>query len=217
MASHNIFLLMANLNKKSNLPKRRLASLKGCKMDLYDEMVKMFEAFNEALKNYHKELLLTPPQSRVRGYEASVLNSKMIQSIQERFPNKWMFGKYKRFILRINGYLVLFKKLNNSDMPMNIKTKMVSAINGQLSFALFNDEHFVEEPILYFGYRKTKYGEIIDPKLVYIDEHQVKWTITERDLIQEDFGTVVPLAPTGSGPVSPSVRESAKKKKKSNS
>jgi len=69
---------------------------------------------------------------------------------------------------------------------MNIKTKSVQAISKQLSLPLFNGKSTVEEPILYFGYRKDKTGNILDPKLVYVDESLVQWTVTHENIIMEE-------------------------------
>lgn len=170
---------------KKNEPqscKRRLASIKECQFDLKKELLLIFSAFYNALKKYEKEIVQTPPESRARGFEASLLNSKMIQSIQEHFPRNWKFGKYKRFTLRINGYIILFKKFNQKGLPMNIKTKSVTAISQQLSIPLFGDTTYVAEPILFFGYTKDKLGNIVNPKLVYIDEDEVKWEISRENL-----------------------------------
>ena len=65
---------------------------------------------------------------------------------------------------------------------MNIKTKSVTAISQQLSIPLFDDTTFVAEPILFFGYNKDSFGRIINPKLVYIDEDQVKWEINKDNV-----------------------------------
>ncbi|MEH6680835.1 MAG: hypothetical protein V7724_09825 [Sediminicola sp.] len=176
--------MIANVVKKSENPsyKRRLASLEGCQNDLKNELLLMFSAFYSALKNYQEEVVQTPFEARARGFEASLLNSKMIQSIQEHFPKNWKFGKYKRFTLRLNGYIILFKKFDKKGLPMNIKTKSVTAISQQLSIPLFDDTTFVAEPILFFGYSKDGYGRIINPKLVYIDEDQVKWEINRDNI-----------------------------------
>lgn len=173
--------MQTNLLKRSAV-KRRLATETECKNDLRNELIPMFEAFNLACINYESEVIQTPIGARARGFEASLLNSKMIQSIQTTFPNDCKFGKYKRFILRLEGYTVLFKKLNNKNMPMNIKTKYSLAINDQLAMSLFEDTSTAVDPILFFGYRKDKFGNVIDPKLVYIDDNKVNWTITEKDV-----------------------------------
>lgn len=169
-----------NLNLRQN--KRRIATIKGAKFDLKNELPLMFIAFKEAYELYESEIIKTPPEARARGYEASLLNSKMIQCIQKYFPKHWKFGKYKRFTLRTNGYIILFKKLDKYDKPMNIKTKSVEAISNQLSLPLFNDTNFVEEPILFFGYKKNSIGIITEPKLVYLDEERVKWVVTIDDV-----------------------------------
>lgn len=175
--------IMTNLEKILEPPKkRRLASEMGCKKDLENELPKLFEAFKMAFTDYEREVVQTPPSARARGFEASLLNSKMINSVQTVFPREWKFGKYKRFTLRVNGYIVLFKKLNSKDKPMNIKTNSVSAISNQLSMSLFDESTFTTEPILFFGYRKDRLGQITDPKLVYIDENKVQWTITEDEV-----------------------------------
>lgn len=163
--------------------RRRLTTSTEVEFDLRKELPVLFKAFLEAYELYHKEVVLTPPMARVRAFEASLLNSKMLQSIQKHFPNNWRFGKYKRFTLRLNGYIILFKKLNNNNFPMNIKTKSVEAISQQLSLPLFDSLSYVEEPILFFGYKKNKVGQISEPKLVYIDEDKIKWIIADNKVI----------------------------------
>jgi hypothetical protein len=175
-------LMNQQTTTKVSTVKRKLASLDGCKFDLEKELPMLFKAFNEAFSSYEKEIIQTPPEARARGFEASLLNSKMIQSIQGNFPINWKFGRYKRFTLRIKGYIVLFKKFDNRGLPMNIKTKSADAISQQLSFSLFDDSTFVAEPILFFGYRKDTLGNVLEPKLVYIDEEKVRWNITEQDI-----------------------------------
>lgn len=176
--------MLQNYEKKTNYRqnKRRLATLQGAKFDLEKELPLMFKAFREAYELYEIEISKTPPQARARAFEASLLNSKMIQCIQKYFPNHWRFGKYKRFTLRTNGYIVLFKKLDNYNRPMNVKTKSVLAISQQLSLPLYSEANFVEEPILFFGYKKDKVGNIAEPKLVYLDEERVKWIVTPNDI-----------------------------------
>ncbi|WP_235299741.1 hypothetical protein [Portibacter marinus] len=165
-----------------NVYKRRLVSLQECKHDLKAELPILFQAFERAKDLYNTEIVLTPPIARCRGHEAMLLNSKMIQAIQEFFPDKWRFGKYKRFTLRIRGYQILFKKLDSKNRPMNIPTGLSMAINNQHSLSLFNDNTFKYEPLLFFGYRKDKLGRLSDPKIVYIDEGRMKWTIDAYDV-----------------------------------
>lgn len=162
--------------------KRRLATEDGAKIELKNELPLMFMAFKESYELYENEIVKTPPEARARGFEASLLNSKMIQCVQKHFPNNWKFGKYKRFTLRTNGYIILFKKLDKNNKPMNIKTKSVQAISHQLSLPLFSEMNFIEEPILFFGYKKDRIGNISEPKLVYLDEERIKWIVTVDDI-----------------------------------
>lgn len=189
--------------------KRRIATLDSTRFDLSNELPIMFKAFHEAYELYESEITQTPPQARARGFEASLLNSKMIQSIQKHFPAHWKFGKYKRFTLHTKGYIILFKKLDKYNKPMNIKTKSVEAISDQLTLPLFDGANAVEEPILFFGYRKDNLGNIADPKLVYLDEGKVKWIVT-----LDDISTVQPIVlPRKVQPATPILREGKDGKK----
>ena len=67
-------------------------------------------------------------------------------------------------------------------MPMNIKTKHVNTISNQLSLPMFDSEVYQDDPILFFGYKVDRMGEIVSPQVVYIDESQVKWIVTEDDV-----------------------------------
>jgi hypothetical protein len=203
---------------KPDLPhtyaKRRTASMEECHADLANEMPMMFAAFRNAFTLYEQEIVQTPVHSRARAFEASLLNSKMIQSIQEYFPAKWRFGRYKRFILRVNGYTVLFKKLNRNGKPMNISTNYTSAISNQLVLSLFNDRKASVDPILFFGYQKDSTGAVINPKLVYIDDNQVKWIITEKDIHKLPRPLVV--IPADKKPAMPKLKSSVVPKKAAN-
>lgn len=173
--------MVANIHIKQQ--KRRIVSQKECETDLKLVLPLFFQAFYEAVELFKKEIGLTPPTARVRNYEATLLNSKILQCVQKYFPDNWCFGKYKRFILRLNGYRVLVKKLNKYNKPMNVKTKNTVAIGNQMQLSLFEDED-VSDPVLFFGYRINSIGEIISPKLVFIDEDQVKWQITMDDIVE---------------------------------
>lgn len=65
---------------------------------------------------------------------------------------------------------------------MNVRTKLVDAIANQLQLSLFDDYPEVIDPIVFFGYQKDKVGGITNPKLVYIDENQVRWGIDEAEV-----------------------------------
>jgi hypothetical protein len=174
---------MTNVNKITSRPNRRLlATENGCRQDLEVELPILFKAFHEAHNAFEAEIKQTPLGSRPRGFEASLLNAKMIQAIQKWFPDNWKFGKHKRFILQVNGYTILFKKFDKRGRPMNIKTKSVEAISTQLMLPLFGNAVGIFEPILFFGYQKDNFGQIKNPKLTYIDENRVQWDITEDSI-----------------------------------
>ena len=170
-----------NVGEKIQKCKRRIVTERECKYDLNKELNVIFLAFWEAVKMYEEDIVRTPPEARPRGFDASLMQAKMIQCFQKYFPESWRFGKYKRFILNINGYIILPKKLNGKDMPMNIKTQHTTSIANQLQLPLFGESTATINPIVFFGYKKSKLGEILDPKLVYIDEEKLQWTITASD------------------------------------
>lgn len=167
-------------DKDSETNKRkRVISAKECEIELGSILTRLFEAYENAVKQYNKEIVLTPPEARIRGFEAHLLNVKIVQSIQKYFSSDWKTGKYGRFMLYVKGYVILFKKLNKNDMPMNIPTKMTDSIENQLQGRLFQGDEDPTAPILFFGYKKNQFGELVDPKLVYIDENRVKWAINK--------------------------------------
>lgn len=175
--------------KKSNSTnlsgKRRQISKAEVLYDLDGYLGKMFFAFYRGIKHYHEVIKMYRPESRGR-VPGSALNASITQALQDAFPNNWMFGKYKRFILRIENYLIFVKKLDNNNMPMNIKTMHVNTISNQLALPLFDGEDSYNEPILFFGYKKDKTGEIHSPQLVYIDEDAVKWIVSENEITKID-------------------------------
>lgn len=167
-----------NLKTFGELAKgKRLINAKECECVLPDVFERLQKCFDRALQYYFTEVRLTPVKSRGKGYEATVMNSKIIQSIQEEFPNDWYFGKYKRFFLRMKGFIFLFKKLNAKDMPMNMSTNLMNRIENQMEGNLFGKYDNGNDPILFFGYKKLKMGLSYISKLVYIDEGVVKWRL----------------------------------------
>jgi hypothetical protein len=174
----NIVTKMESTNRSG---KRRQVSQRECLHDLKKDLPRIFKAFNRSVKKFNKVSSMFNPESKVR-FDASVLNTSIVESLQEEFSNNWKWGKYKRFILRLNDYIFLVKKLNNNNMPMNIKTKHVNTISNQLSLPMFNSEVYQDDPILFFGYKTDRMGEIVSPQIVYIDENQVKWIISENEV-----------------------------------
>ncbi|MGO3181854.1 MAG: hypothetical protein ACTIJ9_03380 [Aequorivita sp.] len=173
--------IITKVDSTSRSGKRRQVSKDECLYDLKKDLPKVFKAFNKGVKKFNKVSSMFNPESKVR-FDASVLNTSIVESIQNEFSNYWKWGKYKRFILRLNDYIFLVKKFNNNNMPMNIKTKHVNTISNQLSLPLFSSEVYQDDPILFFGYKVDRMGEIISPQIVYIDENQVKWIVSENDV-----------------------------------
>lgn len=173
--------IATKIDSTSRSGKRRQVSKDECLFDLKKELPRVFKAFNRGVKKYNKVSSMFNPESKVR-FDASVLNTSIVESLQDEFSNNWKWGKYKRFILRLNDYIFLVKKLNQNNMPMNIKTKHVNTISNQLSLPMFNSDVYQDDPILFFGYKVDRMGEIISPQVVYIDENKVKWIVSENDV-----------------------------------
>lgn len=163
--------------------KRVLAVNETCKVELKNEIQFLYKAYEEALTKSSTVLSMLPVHCRSRTLEASIIQSCFAESLIENFPDKAFFGKYRRLILRVNGYLILFKKLNKKGYPMNIKTVNVQSIlNQNQVLDLFSESDYNDEPILYFGYQKNRFGEYVNPQLIYIDEGEVKFSIVETDV-----------------------------------
>ncbi|MCC1484384.1 hypothetical protein [Winogradskyella immobilis] len=192
--------------------KRRQVSQDECLLDLKKELPRIFKAFNRGVKKFNKVSSMFNPESKVR-FDASVLNTSIVESLQVEFSNNWKWGNYKRFILRLNDYIFLVKKLNNNNMPMNIKTKHVNTISNQLSLPMFSSDVYQDDPILFFGYKVDRMGEIVSPQVVYIDENQVKWIVTENDVTSTET-LFKPIAQNNT--VKVSLKEQLVRKKASN-
>ena len=178
---------------------RRVINPKECQNDLNDILGDLFAAFHKAVKTFNSEVANTPVEYRARCMEATLFNSKLLQCLGETFGADLKRGKYSRRFLYQNGYIILLKKLDGNGMPMNIKTKLSSSIANQQEGNLFNTEEDGTSPILFFGYSKTKFGEIRNPRLVYVDEEKVKWVITEDMIVEKklDNPEVFPHNRTG--------------------
>lgn len=173
--------------------RKRLINAKECQIDMKESLVLIFNAFHKAVELHNSEIRLTNPQDRVRGMEASYFNAKLMQCLREEFPYNLKRGKYGRMFLYSNEYIVLFKKLDKNGKPMNIRTKSSSSIENQIQGNLFDNEEDGTSPIIFFGYSKSLIGEMIRPRIVYIDEEHVKWTIEEKDVLPKKEDTLFPV------------------------
>ena len=175
--------------------RKRIISSQECQFDMKDALQHIFSAYHEAVKLYNLEIGMTNPQDRIRGLEASYFNSKLMQCLRSYFDTHLKRGKYGRMFLYENGYIVLLKKIGKNGKPMNIRTKLMDAIENQLMGNLFNAEEDGSSPMIFFGYSKSRLGEIVHPRILYIDENSVKWTIEENEITPINevnlFGNVV--------------------------
>lgn len=173
-------------------------------------LVKFFNAFENAKEKFSLTMKLFPPQSRSRGFEASVFQTCLLGELQKVFPEKWKFWKYKRFVITFCGHSLLFKKLNKKGMPMNIKTNANQSIINQMQTQLFDPTDY-ENPIVFFGWEKSKSGDLINPHFVYIDEEKIKWRLRKDELTSLNAPTI--LTPNKTGRLLPKVKEQSKRKK----
>ena len=81
-----------------NNKRKRIISAKECEIELGSILTRLFEAYEDAVKQYNKEIVQTPLEARIRGFEAHLLNVKIVQSIQKYFSNDWKTGKYLSLI-----------------------------------------------------------------------------------------------------------------------
>ncbi|MFL9837571.1 hypothetical protein ABS768_08685 [Flavobacterium sp. ST-75] len=179
--------------------KRSLANYEACKHDLGKELGLLFSTYHSALAETQTLLLGFPPEYRSKALEAGIMQSNFAKYLHANFNERTFYGKYKRLILRTDGYLILFKKLDGKGYPMNIKTQNVQSIlSQQQTLDLFAESNYNDEPILYFGYQKDKLNAYVNPQLIYIDEGEIKFSITEKDLgndlYREDKNIVTPPA-----------------------
>ncbi|WP_298782639.1 hypothetical protein [uncultured Polaribacter sp.] len=200
------------MDSTSRRGKRRQVSKDECLHDLKKDLPKFFLAFNKGVKKYNLVSSMFNPESKVR-FDASVLNTSIVESLQVEFSDYWKWGKYKRFVLKLGDYIFLVKKLNNKNKPMNVKTKHVNTISNQLNLSLFDSEVYQDDPILFFGYKVDRMGEIISPQIVYIDESEVRWIVSENDVTTIDTNSKSIISKKV---VNVSVKEELRRKKASN-
>lgn len=182
--------------------KRLLADYGNCKLELSKELGLLFKTFESALNSTNEDLLSYKVQFRSRTLEASIMQSYFAEYLQDNFANKAFYGKYKRLVLRTNGYLILFKKLNTKGYPMNIKTINVQSIlNQNQVLDLFANSDYNDEPILYFGYQKNRFNEYVNPQLIYIDDNEIKFSISAEDMDSGLYINKVNDKPTGVSPI----------------
>lgn len=189
--------------------KRALAILETVKVELKNELELLFETFQKALDKTQKLMGEFPPLSRSRTLEASIMQSCFAEMLMLNFGDKAFHGKYKRLILNVKGYVILFKKLDKKGMPMNITTANVQGImNQSVQLDLFSQSDYNDAPILYFGYQKNKIGQYVNPQIIYIDEAKISFVISE-----EIFGNIKSVNNNSRDKVVPKLKDKISLKK----
>ncbi len=174
--------IVSGAKLRNNSTKRRIISKKEALNDLKDVLPLLFRSFYDGVELFTERIIHFPVMSRDRLLETSVFRSCVIERFNKNFAEALKIGKYKRVVLRMNNYQILFKKLNSYNFPMNIVTRLTESIYNQLKLPLFDDSFGITEPIIFFGYRKNSIGEMCNPKLVYVDDNRVQWMIEESDI-----------------------------------
>ncbi len=166
--------------------RKRIINAKEFQFDMKSALQGFFTAFNRAVVVYNDKIKSIDPRDRVRSFEASFFNTCLMQTLREILGVNIQKGRYGRMYLYINGYIVLFKKLDKYNMPMNVRTNHLLKIENQQEGNLFSDEEDGIAPIIFFGYSKSSIGELVHPRFVYIDEEMVKWTLDEFGVPQKE-------------------------------
>lgn len=162
--------------------RRRIISANECKKDLEKKLSFMSLSIEEGFQKAREVANNVTQNSRCRGYDSSVLNSCINESLEKNIPESQYKGRYGRILFRINGYIILVKKLNKKGYPMNIKTKHSNSINSQSQTSLFYDSSFgLEEPLVYLGYQLNKFNQLSEIKLVYILDNKINWVVDLKE------------------------------------
>lgn len=140
-----------------------------------EHFAEVFRAYTLGLMRYNDEIQQTIPQARAR-LDSVLLNAKITESFIIHFPESYSVGKYKRVIFRWADAPVqlIIKKLTSNSKPSYVPTILSDAIQNQEQMSLFEGCYQIEEPILIFGYSRSKTGEVIEPRIVYFDG-EAKW------------------------------------------
>ena len=180
----------ANIQLFAQSNKRKIAKKETFLADCSELVIsQFFTAFHKAKVLFKKTMSNYSPNSRSRGFEASTFQTCFIGELQKAFPSDWKFWKYKRFALSMKGYSFLIKKLDKKEMPMNIRTKANKSILNQVQTLIFDPTAY-ENPIIFFGWQKSKFGELMAPHFVYIDEEKIQWRFYEEELTSVTIPTI---------------------------
>lgn len=197
-------------NTRATQGKRALASPEGVLIDLKKDSVNLYNAFYRAVDESKELIKNIPLDCRIGRGEAQLFQMCLAKHLKSLFPNLFRIGKHGRLIMDFPDYILLFKKLNNKGLPMNIKTGTTEAISNQLSLNLFDDECY--EPILFFGYEVSRLGNLINPRIVYIDEGRIQFTISEEQFKNTKSNINLETNKVSNNKVSPSLKNNDNQK-----
>lgn len=165
---------------KNKLEKRKFISKEDAHEILSEYYQELFRAYYSGIDKYNMEIQQTIPEARTR-LDSTLLNAKLTESFILNFPDNWGRGKYGRIIFRWENIQMLIKKLDKNNKPSYIPTLLSGAIQEQLQLSLFEDGSADQDAILIFGYTKDKYGQIVNPRIVYFDG-EAKWIIYSDEI-----------------------------------
>ena len=165
--------------------KRRLATKDVVSTELKQQFKLMLQCFKNAIKRANEKIADIAPGAMSRNHYPSLVQTTLFEQFVLNKELNAKKGKNGRTVMVILDYVILSKLLDKNSKPMNIKTLSVNDILSQKSNAL--SLYDGESPILFFGYKKDKFGAYVDPQLVYIDENKVKFSITEQDIQMDLF------------------------------
>jgi len=167
---------------KKNLQEQKEENRKGsyysglsAQQDFENEMVAELPAFlqiqEQALQMMLDDLGSKHPSYQNRNTKANRMNENIRGLLFEHFPERMKDTLSKRFYFeKVGKYIILFKKLSYTFMPMNISTESVKKILSQLSL------DFPEIPIVFVGYvPNASWEELKRICAVYISNGRVIW------------------------------------------
>lgn len=140
------------------------------------------EVQEKALQMALTDLHSRHPNFQNRNSKSNRVNENIRGLLFGMFPEDMRETESRRFYFyKKDQYVVLFKKLNNKLMPMNITTKNSKRILSQLSLEFPN-----EIPVIFIGYVIDKsWNEIKQQRAVYICNGKIVWV---TDLYRFDKG-----------------------------
>jgi hypothetical protein len=147
------------------------------------------EIFDEAFTLTQNDLRDKPLSYQNRNSWASRMNENIRGLLFEKFPENMREANSGRFYFeKPDKCILLFKKLSNSYLPMNIQTENAQNILSQLSF------DFPQIPIIFIGYiPDSSWEDLKKICAVYISNRSVVWVSDIRNL---ERGTPLPLFPS---------------------